>query len=348
MQNFASDNYSGICPEALEALLLANSGSARAYGDDEWTSRTANRIREVFETDCDVYFVFNGTAANSLALASLCQSYHSIVCHEVAHVSTDECGGPEFFSNGSKLLPISGPFGKLTKEGVTKVLDSRADIHFPKPRVLTLTQPTEVGTVYSLEETATLGQFAQERGLRVHMDGARFAHALASLGCSPADATWKAGVDVLCLGGTKIGLPVGEAVIFFKRELSEDFAWRCKQAGQLASKMRYLSAPWLGILEADAWLHHAQHANLMAQRLATGLSRVSGIELAFPTQANGVFLKMDAALADSLRAKGWHFYSFVAGCQARFMCAWDTKEEDVDALIKDALECAAATAGVDA
>lgn len=340
MQNFASDNYSGVCPEALSAFLQANEGSVPAYGDDTWTSRAADRMREVFETDCDVYFVFNGTAANSLALASLCHSYHSIICHQVAHVSTDECGGPEFFSNGSKLLPIGGPNGKLTARGVERVLDSRTDIHFPKPRVLTLTQPTEVGTVYSLDELTTLGRLAKDRGLRVHMDGARFAHAVATLGCTPAEATWKAGVDVLCFGGTKMGLPVGEAVIFFKRELAEDFAWRCKQAGQLASKMRYLSAPWLGMLQDEVWIDRARHANAMAARLAEGISGVDGIELAFPTQANGVFLKMDARVATCLRANGWHFYSFVAGCDARFMCAWDTKPEDVDSLIEDVRSCA--------
>ncbi len=341
MQNFASDNYSGICPEALNALLEANAGSSPAYGDDSWTSRAADRIREVFETDCDVYFVFNGTAANSLALASLCQSYHSIICHQIAHVSTDECGGPEFFSNGSKLLPIGGPDGKLTVDGVRRVLDSRTDIHFPKPRVLTITQPTEVGTVYSLDELGALGALARERGLRFHVDGARFASAVAALGCTPAQATWRAGVDVLCFGGTKIGLPVGEAVVFFDRELSEDFAYRCKQAGQLASKMRYLSAPWLGMLEGDMWIERARHANLMAARLAEGLADVPGIELAFPTQANGVFARMDADLARRLRSRGWHFYSFVAGCDARFMCAWDTRPEDVDALIAAAGECSA-------
>lgn len=339
MHDFASDNYAGVCPEALRAFMDASAGSVPAYGDDPWTARAADRIREVFETDCDVYFVFNGTAANSLALASLCQSYHSVICHRFAHVSTDECGGPEFFSNGSKLLPIDGPDGKLSVEGVRSVLESRTDIHFPKPRVLTLTQPSEVGTVYSVEELTRLSSLAHEAGLSVHVDGARFSHSLAALGVSPAEASWKAGVDVLCFGGTKMGLPVGEAVVFFHREQSEDFAWRCKQAGQLASKMRFLSAPWLGMLEGDVWLRHARHANAMAARLSEGLSRIAGVELAFPTQANGVFARLDVQLAARLREKGWHFYSFLAGCNARFMCSWDTKIEAVDALIEDAKIC---------
>ncbi|PKO51392.1 MAG: threonine aldolase [Betaproteobacteria bacterium HGW-Betaproteobacteria-21] len=335
MQHFASDNYAGICPEALRAFLGANEGHAPAYGDDEWTRRVSERLRELFATDCDVYFVFNGTAANSLALASLCQSYHSVICHELAHVATDECGGPEFFSNGSKLLPARGVGGKLTPDGVLEVIARRSDIHYPKPRVVTLTQATEVGTLYRPSEVAAIAELAHGRGLRVHMDGARFANAVASLGVSPADITWRAGVDVLCFGGTKMGLPMGEAVVFFDRRLAEDFAWRCKQAGQLASKMRFLAAPWLGILEDDAWLHHARHANAMAQRLAAGLASVPGAELLFPVEANGVFANLPAVVLDGLRVRGWRYYTFIGAGGARFMCAWDTRPESVDALLKD-------------
>ncbi|MDQ5904088.1 MAG: threonine aldolase [Pseudomonadota bacterium] len=335
MQHFASDNYAGICPEALQALLAANAGHAPAYGDDEWTRRVSDRLRELFATDCDVYFAFNGTAANSLALASLCQSYHSVICHELAHVETDECGGPEFFSNGSKLLPAKGDGGKLTPESIREVIARRSDIHYPKPRVVTLTQATEIGTVYRLAEIEAVAELAHAHGLRVHMDGARFANAVASLDVAPADITWRAGVDVLCFGGTKMGLPVGEAVIFFDRKLSEDFAWRCKQAGQLASKMRFLSAPWLGMLEGDAWLRHARHANAMAQRLAAGLAAVPGAKLLFPVEANGVFTELPAAVIDGLRARGWRFYTFIGAGGARFMCAWDTQPESVDALLVD-------------
>ncbi|MCO5097195.1 MAG: low specificity L-threonine aldolase [Rhodocyclaceae bacterium] len=338
MQQFASDNCAGISPEALQALLAANDGDAPGYGDDEWTRRVSDRLREVFATDCDVYFVFNGTAANSLALASLCQSYHSVICHELAHVETDECGGPEFFSNGSKLLPVGGAGGKLTPAAVQEVITRRSDLHFPKPRVVTLTQATEVGTVYRPAEVAAVAELAHARGLRVHMDGARFCNAVASLGVAPADITWRAGVDVLCFGGTKMGLPVGEAVVFFDRKLSEDFAWRCKQAGQLASKMRFLSAPWLGMLEGDAWLRHAAHANAMAQRLATGLAGIPGARLLFPVEANGVFVALPDAVQQGLRERGWRFYTFIAAGGARFMCAWDTQPESVDALLADLRE----------
>ena len=335
MQHFASDNYAGICPEALQALLAANAGDAPAYGDDEWTRRVSDRLRELFATDCDIYFVFNGTAANSLALASLCQSYHGVICHELAHVETDECGGPEFFSNGSKLLPAKGENGKLTPEAVLEVITRRSDIHYPKPRVVTLTQATEVGTLYRPTEIAAIADLAHQHGLRVHMDGARFANAVAAQDVAPADLTWRAGVDVLCFGGTKMGLPVGEAVVFFDRALAQDFAWRCKQAGQLASKMRFLSAPWLGMLENDVWLRHAAHANAMAQRLAAGLASIPGASLLFPVEANGVFVSLPEAVIDGLHAIGWRFYTFIGAGGARFMCAWNTSPQRVDALLAD-------------
>ena len=335
MQHFASDNYAGICPEALQALIDANVGHAPAYGEDEWTSRVSDRLRELFSTDCDVYFAFNGTAANSLALAALCQSYHSVICHDVAHVETDECGGPEFFSNGSKLLTAGGENGKLTPDAVLEVISRRSDIHYPKPRVVTLTQSTEVGTVYRPDEIAAIANLAQQHNIHVHMDGARFSNAVATLGVAPADITWRAGVEVLCFGGTKMGLPVGEAIVFFNRTLSEDFARRCKQAGQLASKMRFLSAPWLGILDNDNWLGHARNANAMAQRLADGLKTIPGAELMFPVESNSVFVNLTAEMVDGLRARGWRFYTFIGAGGARFMCAWDTTAESVDALLAD-------------
>lgn len=335
MQHFASDNYAGICPEALAALVAANTGHAPAYGDDEWTRQVSDRLRQLFETDCDVYFVFNGTAANSLALASLCQSYHSVICHELAHVDTDECGAPEFFSNGAKLLALPGEQGKLSPQAIIDAVTRRSDIHYPKPKVVTLTQATEVGTVYRPEALRAISETARHYGLRVHMDGARFANAVAALGVSPAELTWRAGVDVLCFGGTKMGLPVGEAVVFFDRRLAEDFAYRCKQAGQLASKMRFLSAPWLGVLEDGAWLRHAGHANAMAQRLTKGLAQIGGLPLLFPTEANGVFVQLPKAVESGLRARGWRFYTFIGAGGARFMCAWDTAPETVDRLLDD-------------
>ena len=199
----------------------ANTGHAPGYGDDRWTTEAADLLRQLFETDCDVYFVFNGTAANSLALASLTRSYHSVLCHETAHVETDECGAPEFFSNGTKVLTMGGPEGKVTPAGIRHLVEKRSDIHYPKPRVVSVTQATEQGSVYRPDELRAIGATARELGLKLHMDGARFANAVAALGGHPADLTWRAGVDVLCFGGTKNGMAVGEAVVFFDRSLSD-------------------------------------------------------------------------------------------------------------------------------
>ena len=334
-RNFASDNASGICPEAWAAMADANAaGHLPSYGADDYTQRASDAFRRVFETDCDVYFVFNGTAANSLALASLCQSYHSVICHETAHVETDECGAPEFYSNGSKLLPIPGPLGKLSPAAVRATVTKRTDIHYPRPKALSLTCPTEVGTTYSPAEIAALSDTAHELGLRVHLDGARFANGVAGLGCTPAELTWKAGVDVLCFGGSKNGMAVGEAVLFFDHKLSEEFAARCKQAGQLASKMRFLAAPWVGMLEGDAWLRHGRHANAMARRLADGIARLAGAKVLYPVQANSVFVDLPVGAAEQLRERGWLFYSFIGG-GGRLMCSWDTQPSDIDALLAD-------------
>lgn len=333
-EQFASDNYAGICPEAWQFMAKANEQDASAYGEDPWTQLAADRLRETFESDCEVFFVFNGTAANSLSLAAMCQSFHSVICHELAHVETDECGGPEYASNGSKLLVGSGPNGKLTPDSIEKLVTRRTDIHYPKPRVITLTQSTEVGTLYTIEELKAIREVADRHGLRIHMDGARFANAAAALGVSPADITWRAGVDVLCFSGTKNGLAVGEAILFFNRELAEDFEWRCKQAGQLASKMRFISAPWCGLLENDTWLKNAAHANACAERLEAGLQQLDGLEFTFPRQANAVFVDLSDEVQTALRAKGWRFYTFIGGA-ARFVCSWSSTTEGVDALVKD-------------
>ena len=334
-QQFASDNYSGICPEAWAAMAEANSGHQRAYGEDEWTARASDQFRQLFETDCEVFFAFNGTAANSLALSSLCQSYHSVICSETAHVETDECGAPEFFSNGSKLLTARTEQGKLTPASIREVALKRQDIHYPKPRVVTLTQATEVGTVYRPGEVAAISQVCKELNLNLHMDGARFSNACASLGCSPAELTWKAGVDVLCFGGTKTGMAVGEAILFFNKALAEDFDYRCKQAGQLASKMRFLSAPWVGLLQDDAWLRYANHANRCARLLAELVADVPGVSLMFPVEANGVFLQLSEPAIERLRDWGWRFYTFIGAGGARFMCSWDTDEARVRELAAD-------------
>jgi threonine aldolase len=337
LQQFASDNYAGVCPEAWASMAAANTGHAAAYGEDFWTARASDAFRNLFETACEVFFVFNGTAANALALSALCQSFHSVICSSVAHVETDECGAPEFFSNGSKLLVAASDDGKLTPQSVRALATGRSDIHFPKPRAVTITQATETGQVYSIAEITELSAVCREEGLRLHMDGARFANACATLGCAPAELTWKAGVDVLCFGGTKNGMAAGEAILFFDPSLARDFEYRCKQAGQLASKMRFLAAPWVGMLESGAWLKNAAHANGCARRLEAQIKDIPEVAPMFPVEANSVFLRARPEMLDRLRAKGWRFYTFIGG-GGRFMFAWDADPARVDALAADIRE----------
>jgi threonine aldolase len=332
---FGSDNYAGICPEAWRALEAANHGHAPGYGADDWTRAAIDAIRHTFETDCDVFFVFNGSAANALALAALCRSTDAIVCHAMAHVNVDECGGPEFMSGGAKLLTIDTPHAKLTPDAVIAKAVTPHDEHSSRPRALSITQATELGTVYRVDEVRALCDVAHARGMRVQMDGARFANAIASQHATPADASWRAGVDVLCLGGTKNGLPAGEAILFFDRDLADEFARRRKQAGQLASKMRFLSAPWLGVLAEGAWLVHAAHANAMAARLAEGLATIPHARLLAPVEANGVFVDLPKHAIDALHDKGWRFYVFVGETGARLMCSWDTTPDVVDRFVDD-------------
>lgn len=335
-QQFASDNTAGVCPEAMAAFLKANeTGHELSYGEDSWTAEVCDRMRDMFETDCDVFFVFNGTAANALVLASLCQSFHSVICHEKAHVETDECGAPEFFSGGSKLLTATGEYGKLTPEAIEKLATQRTDMHYPKPQAISLTQATEVGTVYSIEEVRAISTVAKRHNLKIHMDGARFANAVATLGCKPADITWRSGVDVLVFGGTKNGLPMGEAVVFFNKAMATDFAYRLKQAGQLASKMRFISAPWLGLLDDDVWLKNARNANAMARRLYDRVKDLPHADVMFEPQANGVFIELPKSVREGLWAKGWKFYTFIGEGGCRFMCSWDLVPDTVDRLADD-------------
>ena len=335
LEQFASDNYSGICPEALEYTIKANQGSVPAYGNDAWTQKATDYFRELFEIDCEVFFVFNGTAANSLSLAALCQSYHSVICHEISHIETDECGAPEFASNGSKLLLAQGKNGKLTPETIEAIVTRRTDIHYPKPKVISVTQGTELGTLYSIEELVDIKKVAQKYNLKIHMDGARFANAVAAINKSPAEMTWKSGVDVLCFCGTKNGTALGEAIIFFNKALAEDFDYRCKQAGQLASKMRFISAPWLGLLETGAWIKNARHANQCAEYLENKLLNIEGVEMMFPREANAVFVKLPEQVILSLREKKWQFYTFIGVGGVRFMCSWNTTQSRMDELISD-------------
>jgi threonine aldolase len=333
LRQFASDTYAGICPEAFAALQEANRGHAPAYGDDAWTSRATARLREFFETNCEVFFVLTGTAANALALAALCQSYHSVLCHADAHIQTDECGAPEHATHGIKLIGLTGAEGKLEPALVRQAAAQRRDVHSHKAGVLSLSQATEAGTVYSVDELHALTEVARSLRLRIHLDGARFANALATLRVPPKTLTWQLGVDVLCFGGTKNGLAAGDALVFFNHDAAAEFAYRRKQAGHLLAKMRFIAAPWAALLESGAWLGNATHANALAVQLAEELRAVPGLRILYPVQANAVFVQMPLLWAEELHRRGWHFYSIAGG--ERLMCSWDTKPSDLAALVSD-------------
>lgn len=338
MFTFASDNTAGLCPEALAAINQANADYEPSYGEDRYTRDAKHLISTRFERECDVFFVFNGTAANALALAALCERHHAVVCHAMSHIDTDECGAPEFFTGGSKLLPIATPDAKLRPQDIEPMFSRGHGVHFPKIRALSLTQATELGTVYTPAELRALTDLAHGHGMAVHLDGARFANAAATLlerGHSLADITWRAGLDVLSLGGTKNGLLTTEAVVFFNRHLAVEFEYRVKQSGQLASKMRFASAQWSAVLREDAWLKRAAHANAMARQLSAGLVEL-GFALVAPTEANGVFVALPPPLAAALEERGWHFYRFVGENGYRLMCSWATRPEDIAAFLQDA------------
>lgn len=335
---FASDNTAGMCPEAWAALAAANTGYAPSYGEDPWTARARALIRSVFEHEtAEVYFVFNGTVANALGLAAVCQSYHGIICHESAHVQIDECGAPEFFTHGAKLMPVAGDAAKVSRPAVLQALERRDDVHAPKPRAVSISQSTEWGAVYQPAEIAALSELARAHALILHMDGARFANALAALGTRgvrAADLSWRAGVDVLSLGGTKSGLSTTEAVVFFDPALALQFEYRRKQAGQLASKMRFQTSQWVGVLESGAWLRHAAHANAAAAQLAAAISQMPGLRPLRAVEANAVFVELDAAVAQAMASRGWHFHR-LGEAGYRLMCSWATSAADIDHFVTD-------------
>ena len=335
-RQFASDNNSGCCPEAMEALESLNQGHVVSYGVDELTTKAIESFRTLFETDCEVFFVFNGTAANGLAIGSYCSRHHSVLCHSDSHVESDECNAVGFLNQGVRIVPVEGANGKITIETLQEALQGRRDVHASLPRVLSLTNVTELGTLYRPDEIARLTAFARSKELAVHVDGARFANAVASAGCTPAELTWKAGVDVLVFGGTKNGLAFGEAVIFFNRKDAAEFLYRMKQSGQLASKMRFHAAQWLGLLNNGKWLEHARHSNAMAESMYVRLSQIPAVKLLFPREGNAVFARIPESAIARLFELGWRFYTHIGpGGGARLMCSWDTTPEDVDQFARD-------------
>ncbi len=348
--NFASDNTAPVSPEIMAALAEANTGHVPSYGADPLTTRLTARVRDIFETDLALYPVATGTAANALALATLVRPYGAVLCYEEAHIATDECGAPEFYMGGAKLVTLPSETGRITPAQVEAGMARARDggVHHVMPEAVSITQSTEWGTVYSVDQVSELGQACRRQGLHLHMDGARFANALAHLGCSPAELTWRAGVDALSFGATKNGALAAEAVVFFNPDVAAGFERRRKRAGQLWSKLRFLSAQMLGYLEADLWLRNAAHANAMAQALARSLSAIPGIRLVQDVQANELFVAMPEDTIQALQRAGAVFYRWieVAGVELpviRLVTSYATTRGEVDRFVSSALQASGAS-----
>lgn len=341
---FTSDNQAPVAPQIMAALLKANAGRAASYGADAITSRLQAQFSEVFETDLRVFPVVTGTAANALALSMLTPPWGTIFCHHESHIATDECGAPEFHTSGAKMHLLPGDHGRLQTDELARCLAGiqPGDQHQTQPSVISLTQATEAGTVYRPGELAALSAIAKRHKLYVHMDGARFANAVVTLGCSPADLTWRAGVDVLSFGATKNGALAAEAVVFFKPELAENFQYRRKRAGHLVSKMRFLSAQLEAYLHGGLWLELAAHANSQAQRLAQGLRGVAAVNVLHPVEANELFVCIPPSMIADLRGRGFGFHIWGAEAEGiiRLVTAFDTPESDVDAFVAAVESCA--------
>ena len=343
MHNFRSDNVTTIAPEIMAALERANSGAAMPYGNDEITKRLELRIAQIFERSVAVFPVATGTASNALALSALTPPYGAIFCHEQAHCHVDECGAPELYTGGAKLVPLAGAGAKITPAvlNAALALGWRGNVHNAQPAVLSLTQATECGTIYRLDEVRALAEIAHAHGLKVHMDGTRFANALVSLNCAPADASWRAGVDVLSLGATKNGAMAAEAVIFFDPPLAQTMGFRRKRAGHLFSKMRFVSAQMEAYLTDELWLRNARHANAMARRMADGLAKIHGCRLVHPREANLLFVMLPNRVIDGLEQAGFGFYREGGVRTIRLVTAFNTDMAAVDAFVTAAQQLAA-------
>jgi threonine aldolase len=333
--NFRSDNVSGIAPEILAAIAAANGGDAPSYGADPITARVMRRFAEIFEREVAVFPLATGTAANALALAAVTPPWGGVYCHEESHVQTDECGAPEFYAGGAKLIALPGADAKLAPATIEARMVEQGVVHHVQPAAISISQATEAGTLYAPAEIAALGALARRRGLALHMDGARFANAVAALGCTPAEITWRAGVDVLSFGATKNGALAAEAVIFFDAAKAADFAYRRKRGGHLFSKMRFLSAQLDACLADDLWLRNARHANRVAARLAEGLASIAGARLRHPTQANEVFVELPEKAIRALAQAGFGFHRWggEASPCLRLVAAFDSRLEDAEAFI---------------
>jgi threonine aldolase len=332
--NFKSDNYWGVHPSILEALVAANTGAAGAYGNDTYSEAMRVRLSELFEHDVTCFLVGTGTVCNSLCLTAICPPYGTIYATDESHINTDECLAPSLFTGGSKLVTASKTPSKLDLDALRRHLaDARDNIpHQSPPFAISVTQSTELGLVYSLDELRAIGAFAKEAGLKLHLDGARFGNAVAALGCSPAETTWKIGVDIMSFGVTKGGGLMGEVVVIFNQELAHNFEYIHKRAGQLLSKTRFFAAQVIAYLKDDLWLKLARNANAMAQKLNEGIVSLSKCRILYPVQANEIFVAMDAAVAGKLREKGFEFYDW-PGDAYRLVTSWATTDEMVGAFI---------------
>jgi threonine aldolase len=333
MMYFKSDNTAAVAPEIMAALHEANQGFALAYGDDPWSAQLQERFSALFDHEVRVFPVATGTAANALALATLVPPWGAILTHEESHIVRDECGAPEFMTHGARLLLEAEPGAKITPVGLHRALDALPlSVHTVQPRALSITQATELGTVYSPDELRALTSAAHERGLRVHMDGARFANAVAHLGCTPADLTARAGVDVLSFGATKNGAMAAEAVIFFNQDLVADFEFRRKRAAHLFSKMRFLSAQLLAYIDNNLWLKLAARANAMAAEIGAAVPS----RLLQPVQANEIFLRLGEQKIKQLREAGFAFYDWgsARSGEARFVVSWHQDPKEVETLVQ--------------
>jgi threonine aldolase len=345
-RSFASDNNAVVHPEVLEAIRRANEGHVVGYGDDPHTASAVGKFRREFGDDVEVFFVFNGTAANVLSLQALTRPFHAVLCPELSHIYTDECGAPEKFT-GCKLVPLSAPDGKLTVETVAHAYHGVGDQHHVQPRVISITQSTEMGTVYKPSEVEALARFAHERGMFLHVDGARISNAVAAQRLTLRQATRDLGVDVLSLGGTKNGLMGVEAVVFFRPQMAENFCFVRKQAMQLASKMRYMSAQMEALLTNDLWRRNAEHANRMAQLLETEVKKLSQVKIVYPVEANGVFTQIPRAAIEKIQERYFFYVWSEEECVVRWMCSFDTTEEDVLRFVEFVAECVGARVAKD-
>ena len=331
---FASDNIAGACPEVLDAILKANDGDSTPYGNDQISTDLQKKFSDLFEKEVIVFPIASGTAANALALSTMTPSFGNIYCHKLSHINTDECGAPEFYTGGGKLVTLNGINGKILAEELDQAIGGKGIVHHTQPSSVSITQVSETGEVYQLEEIKKISEVTHKHKLNMHMDGARFANALVSLNTTPAEMTWKSGIDVLSFGATKNGCIAAEAIIFFNKDLVGNIAFLMKRAGHLLSKMRFVSAQLDAYISNNVWLRNARHANKMGKKLSDGLNNHSDINLAYPTEANEVFATFSRNKIEHLNSEGYKMNEDeLDGKAVRLVAAWNTKDSDVDQLL---------------